>query len=90
MKSGSFAIERGVTSDQQEGSFMNAALSMHGSSLCISVAVHPNFPADVDTSNEDAVEAYLRRLFAPLVAEGCDIEIKMGVDSDSDNYTVVD
>lgn len=80
MRQGSFAIEQGVSGDQQESMFMNSTLSTHGDALMVSIAITPRFPAGLDTNDEDAVEAYLRRAFAPLQAEGFDIEIKSGID----------
>lgn len=82
MRHGSFTIERGVSGDQQESMFMNSTLSTHGDALTISIAVHPNFPDNLDTNDEAAVEAYLRAAFAPLQAEGFDVEVKTGIDVD--------
>src|SRR3546814_7581721 len=73
MKDGSFSIEHGVPGDQQESMFMNSTLSTHGDALTISIAVHPNFPPDLDTRNEAAVEEFLRQAFEPLQAQGFDI-----------------
>src|SRR3546814_11664137 len=84
MKDGSFSIEHGVLGDQQESMFMNYTLSTHGDALTISIAVHPNFPPDLDTRNEAAVEEFLRQEFEPLPAQGFDIELKAGVESDED------
>lgn len=85
MKSGKLDILSGISSDSQESSFMNAALSTHRDGLCVSIAVFPNFPDSVDTKDPASVEAYFRSTLASLQSLGYDVEIQMGPDSDEDD-----
>ncbi len=81
MPQGSFSIEHGIDGDAQESNFMNATTSTIGEDGAISIAVYPNLPADLDINDAQAVQAYLERIFAPLVASGCDVEIQTSIDA---------
>jgi hypothetical protein len=80
----SISVQTGIEAAHQESSFANATLQNVSDTHSISIAVHlPEGAmqrAGVDPDDAEQVEAWMERVFASAVAEGCEVEVQIGPD----------
>lgn len=85
----SIEVETGVSAASQESSFMNSCLQSVSETHAMSIAVHlpeeAAAAAGVDLDDEDQVTAWLERIFASAIAEGCTVEVKVGPEGEGDD-----
>lgn len=80
VKQGKINIDLNVNESEQAGSRANASLHSGPETLAVSIDTCAQFPAHVATQKE--AKAYLAKALAPLVAQGWQFDIAIGLDTD--------
>ena len=80
------SIESGISSGEQESSFMNATLQSAGVTFAISVATNVDIPDYVLSKGEAAIAGYLEDLLsrAATLVPGLSFDVKVGPEDDPD------
>lgn len=82
-------VETGVSADRQESSFMNATLQgvtdTHSMSIAVTLPKGAAKSAGVNLEDDDSVRQWMETVFASAIAQGCEIEVKVGPDEESED-----
>ena len=77
-------VRTGVPAREQESSFMNATLQTvsdtHSASIAVTLPEGAMLAAGVDPDDEAGVAAWMGRVFASAIAEGCEVQVEIGPD----------